>query len=83
MKMKQRAFLLVISALTTFNALAVQTGRDTAGLLWYAKHMFALHPGHQIAPASTPKLAEAAKVSLSAIGDGGTGWSKIEIGNEK
>ena len=42
----------------------------------HASHLFALHPGRQISPAKTPKLAQAAKVSLSARGDGGTGWSK-------
>ncbi len=40
----------------------------------HVSHLFALHPGHQIAPGS--KEAEAAKVSLTARGDGGTGWSK-------
>jgi alpha-L-fucosidase 2 len=42
----------------------------------HVSHLFAVHPGRQIAPMSTPKLAAAAKVSLSARGDGGTGWSK-------
>ncbi|MGV3616636.1 MAG: glycosyl hydrolase family 95 catalytic domain-containing protein [Fimbriimonas sp.] len=42
----------------------------------HASHLFALHPGRQIAPTSTPKLAEAAKVSLTARGDGSTGWSR-------
>ncbi|MDH2424900.1 glycoside hydrolase N-terminal domain-containing protein [Sphaerisporangium sp. TRM90804] len=40
----------------------------------HVSHLYALHPGHQIA-AGTPQ-AEAAKVSLTARGDGGTGWSK-------
>lgn len=40
----------------------------------HVSHLFALHPGRQIAPGS--KEAEAAKVSLTARGDGGTGWSK-------
>jgi alpha-L-fucosidase 2 len=35
-----------------------------------------LHPGHQIAPVQTPQFAEAARVSLNARGDGGTGWAK-------
>jgi alpha-L-fucosidase 2 len=34
------------------------------------------HPGRQISPRTTPELAEAAKVSLRARGDDGTGWSK-------
>ncbi|MFF8916483.1 glycoside hydrolase N-terminal domain-containing protein [Streptomyces sp. NPDC015032] len=40
----------------------------------HVSHLFALHPGRQIEPGST--WAEAAKVSLGARGDGGTGWSK-------
>ncbi|PIM67097.1 alpha-L-fucosidase [Streptomyces sp. JV178] len=40
----------------------------------HVSHLFALHPGRQIEPGS--EWAEAAKVSLSARGDGGTGWSK-------
>ena len=42
----------------------------------HVSHLFALHPGRAISPAQTPELAEAAKVSLNARGDGGTGWSK-------
>jgi len=42
----------------------------------HLSHMIAVHPGHQISPHTTPKLAEAAKVSMNARGDGGTGWSK-------
>ncbi|GAA0921406.1 hypothetical protein GCM10009558_032900 [Virgisporangium aurantiacum] len=42
----------------------------------HVSHLFALHPGNQIAPLTDPELAEAAKVSLTARGDGGTGWSK-------
>ncbi|MER6174861.1 glycoside hydrolase N-terminal domain-containing protein [Streptosporangium sp. NPDC001681] len=40
----------------------------------HVSHLFALHPGRQIT-AGTPE-SEAAKVSLTARGDGGTGWSK-------
>ncbi|WP_055711424.1 glycosyl hydrolase family 95 catalytic domain-containing protein [Streptomyces torulosus] len=40
----------------------------------HVSHLFALHPGRQIEPGSA--WAEAAKVSLTARGDGGTGWSK-------
>ncbi|WP_405890864.1 glycosyl hydrolase family 95 catalytic domain-containing protein [Streptomyces sp. NBC_01527] len=40
----------------------------------HVSHLFALHPGRQIEPGSN--WAEAAKVSLGARGDGGTGWSK-------
>jgi len=41
----------------------------------HVSHLFALHPGRQITPA-TPDLFNAAKVSLTARGDGGTGWSR-------
>jgi alpha-L-fucosidase 2 len=42
----------------------------------HVSHLFALHPGRQISPRTTPRLAEAARVSLGARGDGGTGWSR-------
>ncbi len=42
----------------------------------HVSHLYALHPGHQIAPELTPQFAEAARVSLNARGDGGTGWAK-------
>jgi alpha-L-fucosidase 2 len=41
----------------------------------HVSHLFALHPGKQITVEATPELAEAAKVSLNARGDDGTGWS--------
>jgi alpha-L-fucosidase 2 len=41
----------------------------------HVSHMFGLHPGRQISPVTTPELADAAKVSLTARGDAGTGWS--------
>lgn len=41
----------------------------------HVSHLYALHPGKQITPETTPELAEAAKVSLIARGDEGTGWS--------
>ena len=41
----------------------------------HVSHLFAVYPGHQISSA-TPALFEAAKVSLKARGDGGTGWSR-------
>ncbi|MET7329215.1 glycoside hydrolase family 95 protein [Nonomuraea sp. NPDC005650] len=40
----------------------------------HVSHLFALHPGRQIAAGS--REGEAARVSLTARGDGGTGWSK-------
>jgi hypothetical protein len=42
----------------------------------HVAHLFALHPGRQISPLTTPAFAQAARVSLQARGDGGTGWSK-------
>jgi alpha-L-fucosidase 2 len=42
----------------------------------HLSHMIAVHPGRQISPLTTPELAEAAKVSMNARGDGATGWSK-------
>lgn len=39
-------------------------------------HLFALHPGRQISPRTTPDWAAAARVSLNARGDVATGWSK-------
>lgn len=42
----------------------------------HVSHLFALHPGRQISPFTTPDLAEAARVSLIARGDESTGWSK-------
>jgi alpha-L-fucosidase 2 len=37
--------------------------------------LFALHPGRQISPVTTPDLAEAARVTLRARGDQSTGWA--------
>jgi alpha-L-fucosidase 2 len=42
----------------------------------HVSHLFAVHPGRQLTPTTTPELAQAARVSLNARGDGGTGWSK-------
>jgi alpha-L-fucosidase 2 len=42
----------------------------------HVSHLFAVYPGRQISPVETPKLAEAAIVSLKARGGGGTGWSQ-------
>ena len=41
----------------------------------HISHLIAVFPGRQIHPTTTPKLAEAAKVSMIARGTGGTGWS--------
>jgi alpha-L-fucosidase 2 len=42
----------------------------------HTSHLFALHPGRQISPLTTPEWAKAAKVTLNARGDTSTGWSK-------
>jgi alpha-L-fucosidase 2 len=42
----------------------------------HVSHLFALYPGRQISPMSTPDLAAAARKTLEIRGDGGTGWSK-------
>lgn len=39
-------------------------------------HLFALHPGRQIHPLTTPDWAKAAKVTLDAHSDGNVGWSR-------
>lgn len=41
----------------------------------HVSHLFALHPGRQVT-ADQPELLEAARVSLEARGDGGTGWAQ-------
>ena len=41
----------------------------------HLNHLFGLHPGSQISPVHTPKLAAAAKATLTMRGDGATGWS--------
>ena len=41
----------------------------------HVSHLYALYPGTQISSWKTPDLAKAAKVTLDARGDGGTGWS--------
>ena len=43
----------------------------------HVSQMIAVYPGRQIHPTTTPKLADAAKVSLIARGNGRTGWSKV------
>ncbi|MES2164151.1 MAG: glycoside hydrolase family 95 protein, partial [Pseudomonadota bacterium] len=41
----------------------------------HVSHLFGLYPGRQISPTQTPELAAAARKSLEARGDAGTGWS--------
>jgi len=41
----------------------------------HINHMVAVYPGRQIHPTTTPKLAEAAKVGVTARGPSGPGWS--------
>ena len=50
----------------------------------HTSHLFGLHPGNQITVVGTPELAEAARQTLIARGDGGTGWGlawKINMWN--
>jgi alpha-L-fucosidase 2 len=51
---------------------ALDTPRDTHR---HVSHLYALYPGHQISPVRTPALAAAARKTLLARGDAGTGWS--------
>jgi alpha-L-fucosidase 2 len=41
----------------------------------HVSHLWAVYPGGEIDPETTPKLADAARRSLEARGDGATGWS--------
>ncbi len=41
----------------------------------HLSHLVAVYPGRQITPETTPDLAKAAAVSLTARGDDSTGWS--------
>lgn len=41
----------------------------------HVSHLFGLHPGREITPRATPQLAQAARRTLEARGDEGTGWS--------
>ncbi|WP_416148631.1 glycosyl hydrolase family 95 catalytic domain-containing protein [Salipaludibacillus sp. HK11] len=50
----------------------------------HISHLFALYPGNQISPSSTPNLVKAAKVTLERrllSGGGHTGWSRAWIIN--
>ena len=42
----------------------------------HISHLFALHPGNQINAHKNPELLQAARTTLNARGDGGTGWSQ-------
>jgi alpha-L-fucosidase 2 len=41
----------------------------------HVAHLWGLFPGHEIDPRTTPDLANGARRTLEARGDGGTGWS--------
>ena len=41
----------------------------------HVSHLWGLYPGFEISRQATPELAAAARKSLDARGDGGTGWS--------
>ncbi|MBK5203171.1 MAG: glycoside hydrolase family 95 protein [Prolixibacteraceae bacterium] len=58
--------------------------RETEPHHRHTSHLFGLYPGNQINTLGTPKLAEAARKTLVARGDDGTGWSlawKINMWN--
>ena len=67
--------------------LPFKTGSDGRLLEWYDEvpeaepghrhlsHLYGLYPARLITPERTPELAEAARRSLEARGDEGTGWS--------
>lgn len=42
----------------------------------HVSHLFALHPGHQINNSDNQTLLAAARTTLNARGDGGTGWAQ-------
>lgn len=42
----------------------------------HISQLYALYPAAEITPENNPKLAQAARVTLNARGDEGTGWSK-------
>ena len=76
---------------------AIQISKTTGRILEWAEdykevdphhrhtsHLFGLHPGNQITVVGTPELAEAARKTLTARGDDGTGWGlawKINMWN--
>ena len=43
----------------------------------HISHLIALHPGRAISPLLNVDIANAAKKTLEARGDGGTGWSRV------
>jgi alpha-L-fucosidase 2 len=48
---------------------------DPANRHRHVSHLYAVYPGKQISPATTPALSEAAQRSLVYRGEDGTGWS--------
>ncbi|MBC6463684.1 glycoside hydrolase N-terminal domain-containing protein [Actinomadura sp. HBU206391] len=48
---------------------------DPADTHRHVSHLYALHPGSQISPVTTPAYAQAAKVSLTAREGDGSGWA--------
>lgn len=43
----------------------------------HVSHLIALYPGRNISPILNPQYADAARKTLEARGDGGTGWSRV------
>ncbi len=50
---------------------------DPQNIHRHVSHLIGLYPGTAISPFLNKKYAEAAKVSLNARGDSGTGWSRV------
>ncbi|MGC4053892.1 MAG: glycoside hydrolase family 95 protein [Paludibaculum sp.] len=42
----------------------------------HVSHLYALHPGRELHPRTTPEMCAAARRTLEIRGDGGTGWSR-------
>ena len=58
--------------------------KETDRMHRHTSHLFGLYPGNQITVVGTPDLAAAARKTLEARGDEGTGWSlawKINMWN--
>ncbi|MDR0413971.1 MAG: glycoside hydrolase family 95 protein [Prevotellaceae bacterium] len=53
------------------------TEEDPSDKHRHISHLIALHPGKMISPLLNREVAEAAKKTLEARGDGGTGWSRV------
>jgi alpha-L-fucosidase 2 len=53
------------------------TNDDTSDRHRHVSHLMALYPGKDISPVLNKKYADAARKTLNARGDSGTGWSRV------